>query len=69
VLELTTQVDGDAFRAIYTVRFEHAVYVLHSIKKKLKQGIKTPKSEVDLVRRRLAEAETDYATFSKDGRS
>ena len=42
VLELIAGLDGDAFRAIYTVRFETAVYVLHAFKKKSKRGIATP---------------------------
>lgn len=68
VLELTTHYDGGSFRAVYTVRFENQVYVLHAFKKKSKQGIKTPKIEIDLIRRRLAEAEADYATDSEDRR-
>ena len=37
------------YRAIYTVRLETAVYVFHSFKKKSKQGIKTPQSDIDLI--------------------
>jgi phage-related protein len=44
----------------YTVRFEDAIYVLHAFQKKSKKGISTPKSEIDLIWRRLAEAERDY---------
>lgn len=42
VVELIEDHDGDACRAIYTVRFKSAVYVLHAFKKKSKRGIKTP---------------------------
>ena len=52
--------DGDAFRAVYTVRFRSAVYVLHAFQKKAKQGIATPKPEIDLIRRRLRAAEQHY---------
>ena len=45
--------DGDTFRAVYTVRFETAVYVLHAFRQKAKRGAATPKRELDLVRRRL----------------
>ena len=45
--------------SLSAVRFESAVYVLHSFKKKSKQGIKTPQSDIDLVKRRLKDAEAD----------
>jgi phage-related protein len=49
------------------VRFGDAVYVLHAFKKKSKQGIKTPQSDIDLVRRRLKDAEQDHAErFEKE---
>ena len=60
VLEVVSRHDGDTFRAVYTVRFETAVYVLHAFQKKARRGIATPKQELDLVRRRLAVAERHY---------
>ena len=57
VLEVVARHDGDTFRAVYTVRFEAAVYVLHAFQKKARRGIATPKKELDLVRRRLRVAE------------
>jgi phage-related protein len=67
IVELVESFDGDAYRTIYTVRFRRAVYVLHAFKKKSKQGIKTPQSDVDLMRRRLRDAESDYAArFEKE---
>ena len=60
VLEVVSRHDGDTFRAVYTVRFETAVYVLHAFQKKARRGIATPKHELDLVRRRLAVAEQHY---------
>ena len=60
VLEVMSRHDGDTFRAVYTVRFETAVYVLHAFQKKARRGIATPKPELDLVRRRLAAAERHY---------
>jgi len=51
------------------VRFGDAVYVLHAFKKKSKQGIKTPQSDIELIRRRLMDAELDHAQrFKKEGR-
>ena len=48
--------DGDTYRAVYTVRFASAVYVLHAFQKKSKAGIKTPKKELDLIEARLKAA-------------
>jgi phage-related protein len=42
------------------VRFEGAVYVLHAFQKKSKRGIATPKKELDLIHKRLADAQRDY---------
>ncbi|HWD29296.1 MAG TPA: type II toxin-antitoxin system RelE/ParE family toxin [Rhizomicrobium sp.] len=60
VLELAMEFDGDAYRAVYTVRFAEAVYVLHAFKKKSKHGIATPASDIALIKRRLADAADDY---------
>jgi phage-related protein len=57
VLEIVASHQSDAFRAVYTVRFEDAVYVLHAFQKKSTRGIATPQRELDVVRRRLADAE------------
>jgi phage-related protein len=66
-VELIEDFDGDTYRAVYTVRFGEAVYVLHAFKKKSKQGIKTPQSDIDLVKRRLKDAERDHAQrFKKE---
>ena len=60
VLEVVARHDGDTFRAVYTIRFETAVYILHAFQKKARRGIATPKQELDLVRRRLRVAEQHY---------
>jgi phage-related protein len=60
-IELVEDFHGDTYRAVYTVRFKEAVYVLHAFKKKSKRGIKTPKGDIDLVKRRLRDAEHDHA--------
>jgi phage-related protein len=59
-VELVEDFDGDTYRAVYTVRFARAVYVLHAYKKKSKRGIKTPKGDTDLIKRRLRDAEQDH---------
>jgi phage-related protein len=60
VLEVVKDYDGDTYRAIYTVRFERAVYVLHAFQKKSPRGLETRQSDVDLVRARLKTAQQDY---------
>jgi Phage derived protein Gp49-like (DUF891) len=55
VLEIVSDFRGDTFRAVYTVRFPKAVYVLHVFQKKSKRGIATPRHEMKLVEKRLAE--------------
>ena len=60
VLEIVSDHRGDTWRAVYTVRLQDAVYVLHAFQKKSKSGVATPKKELELIRQRLAEAERDY---------
>jgi phage-related protein len=60
VMEIVAPFAGDTWRAVYTVRFEDAIYVLHAFQKKSKSGIATPKKEVDLIHRRLADAARDH---------
>ena len=60
VLEIVESHDGGAYRAVYTVRFEKAVYVLHAFQKKSPSGIRTAKRDVDLVAQRLKTAERDH---------
>jgi phage-related protein/predicted XRE-type DNA-binding protein len=57
VLEVVESHYGNAYRAVYTVRFEKAVYVLHAFQKKSPSGIRTAKRDVDLVAERLKTAE------------
>ena len=57
VLEVVEDWRGNTYRAVYTVRFADAIYVLHCFQKRSKRGIETPKREIDLIRERLREAE------------
>ncbi len=57
VLEVVEDHLGDTYRAVYTVKLSDAVYVLHCFQKKSKQGIETPKNELDLIRERLKAAQ------------
>ena len=60
VLEVVESHDGNAYRAVYTVRFENAVYVLHAFQKKSPSGVRTAKRDTDLVTERLKIAERDH---------
>src|ERR1035437_6099601 len=65
IFEIVEDHRGDAFRAVYTVRFEEVVYVLHAFQKKSKTGIKTPQEDVNLIAERLKRAQADYERSSK----
>jgi phage-related protein len=53
VIEVKESHDGNAYRAVYTVRYADAIYVLHAFQKKSKRGSATPKPEIDLIEKRL----------------
>ncbi len=57
VLEIVEDDAGGTYRAVYTVRFEEAVFVLHCFQKKSKSGIATPKRDIDIINQRLKIAE------------
>ena len=60
VLEIVEDHRGDTYRAVYTVRFAEAIYVLHAFQKKSTHGIATSRRDIDLVNRRLRAAQLDY---------
>jgi phage-related protein len=60
IFELVESYDGDAYRAIYTVRFGEAIYVLHAFQKKSPSGVRTAQTDVDLVASRLALARREH---------
>ena len=57
VLEVVESFEGNAYRAVYTVRFASGVYALHAFQKKSHRGIATDKHDIELVTNRLREAE------------
>jgi phage-related protein len=61
IVEIVEDWRGNSYRAVYTVRFAQAVYVLHCFEKKSKRGIETPKRELEMIRTRLKEAEAQAA--------
>jgi phage-related protein len=68
VLEVVEDHDGNTYRAVYSVRFRSAVYVLHCFQKKSRRGIQTPKPDVELVLQRLRLARQDYEDRHVDNR-
>src|SRR6202050_138903 len=60
VLEIVEDYRGDTYRAVYTVKFEKAAYVLHAFQKKSPKGIKTAHADVEMISRRLKTASEDY---------
>lgn len=57
VLEVVEDDAGGTYRAVYTVKFEEAVFVLHCFQKKSKSGIATPNEDMEIIRARLKVAE------------
>ena len=55
VIEIRESYHGAAYRAVYTVRYEDTVYVLHAFQKKSTKGVETPSVELELIKRRLSE--------------
>jgi len=60
VVEILRDHDGNAYRAVYTVKFAEAVFVLHAFQKKSKRGAATPKVEMNLISQRLKAAAEQY---------
>ena len=67
VLEVVEDHDGNTYRAVYTLRFATAVYVLHAFQKKSKSGITTPKHELDLIAARMRDAEALHKHLETNG--
>lgn len=65
VFEVVEDHVGDTYRAVYTVRFEGVVYILHAFQKKSNTGIKTPKEDIHLIKERLKRAALHYENQGK----
>jgi len=65
VLEIVEDHAGNTYRAVYTVRFARAVYVLHAFQKKSVRGIGTPRHQMELIASRLKAARVDYDEWVK----
>jgi phage-related protein len=60
VFEIVEDFHGDTYRAVYTVRFQEVIYVLHAFQKKSPKGIKTARGDIERVGQRLKMARKDY---------
>lgn len=65
VLEIIDKDRHGTYRAVYTVKFKDIIFVLHVFQKKSKQGIKTPKADIDLINSRLKQAQQMYNNITK----
>jgi phage-related protein len=65
VLEVIEDDTGGTYRAVYTVKFKEAIYVLHVFQKKSKKGKETPKEEMEIIKRRLKIAEYEHKEWLK----
>ena len=69
IFEVVEDHDGDTYRAVYTVRHREVVYVLHAFQKKSPKGIRTARTDIDMIARRLRLAQQDYeARYGKTDR-
>jgi phage-related protein len=70
LLEIVEDHIGDAYRAVYTVKFEEAIFVLHCFQKKSKSGIATPQTDMEIIRTRLkiATARAEELRHAKNNR-
>lgn len=67
VLEIAERFDGETYRAVYTVRFQEVIYVLYCFQKKSKSGIKMPLQDIELIQRRIIEAEEHHRIHYRQG--
>jgi phage-related protein len=69
VFEVVENHESDTYRAVYTVRFREVIYVLHAFQKKSPSGIRTARTDIELIARRLKLAQQDYeARYGKASR-
>lgn len=57
VLEIALRFDSDEYRVVLAVQIGRRIYILHAFRKKSKKGIETPKSDVELIKKRYTEAQ------------
>jgi phage-related protein len=60
VLEIVEDFQRGTYRAVYTVRFERLIYVLHCFQKKSPSGVRTARNDIELIKMHLKSARADY---------
>ncbi|MFH1643890.1 MAG: type II toxin-antitoxin system RelE/ParE family toxin [bacterium] len=60
IIEIKENTESGTFRVVYTIKIADFIFVLHAFQKKSKHGIKTPKQEIDLVKKRFKDAQIIY---------
>jgi phage-related protein len=65
IFEVVEDYSGDTYRAVYTVRFAQAIYVLHAFQKKSTKGIATAATDVAMIKARLRLARDDHDARTK----
>ena len=60
VMEVVESVQGDTYRAVYSLKTADAVYVLHCFQKKSIRGVATPMPDINLIRSRLKAVEAQW---------
>jgi len=68
VLEIIENSSQGTYRAVYTVKFQKVIYVLHCFQKKSTHGIKTSQRDIELIKQRLKLAEEDYKFHYEKGK-
>ena len=64
IIEIIERDASGTFRVVYTAKMSKVIFVLHAFQKKSKHGIKTPKQEIDLIKKRFKEAQEIYKELS-----
>ena len=59
VFEVALPYRSDAYRVMYAVQVDEAVWVVHAFQKKSTTGIKTARKDIELVRDRIKRLKED----------
>lgn len=66
VIEIIDEDRSGTYRVVYAIKFRSLLFVLHAFQKKSKQGIKTPKQDIDLINSRMKQAYEIYKKYIKE---
>jgi phage-related protein len=66
-MEIVESFEGNAYRAVYTVKFAQRLFVLHAFQKKSRKGIATPAQEIALIKQRYRLAADEYRRLQNEG--